>query len=835
MKNIFIVLIGFIFSYTLYAQPLSGNYTIGGSVPDYVSINAAVTALSTQGVNGAVTFLIRNGTYNEHISLNSIAGASAANTITFRSQSGDSTAVVLNWTTTSAVPNGILLNQSAYIRFHQLTVRQNSSVSNNAVVLIGRGHNITISNCVLWGHQSSTSSATDYVIAGTCDSNLIVSNNVLRGAVSGFIATNTALVHERLKVTGNEFFGITQDYFYVQGGVFAEVSGNSFDVGGSLTANAIFLTQVSRATVWGNRIRIQNTAQNSSGIRITSSAGFPAQPILVANNAISYDAGGALVANGIICSGTFQMQLVYNSVRINGGINSSAIQIPSGGDITLLNNVFAHESTGTANHAVNIPTTLSNIVSNYNNLYAAGANLAPTFTTLAAYQAATAREANSVSVVPQFISAANLYATAAAQNNSATPLSNVTTDINGSVRGNPFPDMGAFEQLSMPVVALGADTVVCDSVLLQTGSNPGSTWLWSTGATTSSVTVTASGSYWVRITNLLGSASDTIVITVNSSPVALANAAADSVCAGNCVLLQAAVTGGSGAYTYVWQPAAGLSNAALAAPLACISTSSTYQVTVTDSAGCTAQSNLVSIGLYAQPQLSTTPALSSCAGDTVLLSATTQTPGCSFGWQPAALTAQPLQAQTQAWPPQGVTTFTLTATTPQGCTDTALLQTTLHALPAVPVITQNGPQLQSSAASGNQWYLAGQPVAGATDSVFIPLQNGSYTVAVTDSNGCTSVSAPYVMLNTGNGQISYNAELTLWPNPVNDQLLIYLLAPLRSLKIYNAAGQIMFSSTEFDTTLLNVPVSIWPAGIYSVQATQAGGEILHAKFVKISL
>lgn len=832
MKRVILFVFLVVWSYVLTAQPLSGIYTIGGSLPDYASFGAALSALNAQGVNGAVIFDVRNGTYTEGLVITAIPGASSANTITFRSESADSTAVILNWATTSSVQNGIFFNQAAHIQFHQLTVRQNSSVNNNAVVLIGRGHDITISNCVLWGHQSSTSSATDYLILGTCDSNLTVKNNVLRNAVSGFIATNTAFTHQHLKVTGNEFFGVNQDYFYLQGGAFAEIKNNTFDVGGSLTANAIFLIQTSRATVWGNRIRMQNTAQNSAGIRITSSAGFPAQPLLVANNSISYDAGGALIANGILCSSTFQLSIVYNSVRMNGGVNSSAIQIPSGGDIVLLNNVFAHESTGTANHAVNIATSLSNISSNYNNLYAAGINLAPTFTSLAAYQASTGREINSVSILPQFTSAENLYATAAAMNNTATPLSYVTSDINGIQRGNPFPDMGAFEQLSFPVASLGNDTLACDSLTLQTGNSPGSTWLWSNGATTSAITVMSSGSYWVQVTNSLGSARDTIVVTITNSPTVLASAQADSVCAGNCVQLQAQVTGGTGSYLYNWQPAAGLSNSAISNPLACPTAAAAYSVTVTDSAGCTASSNTLTLSLYNQPQLTAGSALSSCFGDTVLLTSVALTPGCSFMWQPSAYISQPAQAQTQAWPPQGVTTFTVIAVTPQGCADTAFQLVTIHALPPVPVITQNGPQLFSSAATGNQWYLNGQPVNGATDSVYTPLQNGSYSVMVSDSNGCTSFSAPYQVLNTGSTTVSEISETLIWPNPASNELHIRIAQPQSSLHIFNAVGQTVYCAEELQAEQIIIIINTWPVGMYNLYVSDSAGRIKSQTIVK---
>ncbi|NBO22467.1 hypothetical protein EBU94_03880, partial [bacterium] len=53
------------------------------------------------------------------------------------------------------------------------------------------GTNITLSNCVLWGHASSTSSATEYVVQGACDSNLLIENCVIRGAREGIVSAGS--------------------------------------------------------------------------------------------------------------------------------------------------------------------------------------------------------------------------------------------------------------------------------------------------------------------------------------------------------------------------------------------------------------------------------------------------------------------------------------------------------------------------------------------------------------------------------------------------------------------------------------------------------------------
>src|SRR4029079_17503742 len=74
---------------------------------------------------------------------------------------------------------------------------------------------------------------------------------------------------------------------------------------------------------------------------------------------------------------------------------------------------------------------------------------------------------------------------------------------------------------------------------------------------------------------------------------------------------------------------------------------------------------------------------------------------------------------------------------------------TVNLFPPTPVITPGGPTtfcaggsvtLTSSSASGNQWYLNGNPIGGATNNQYVVTASGDYTVAVTIS-GCTSAAS----------------------------------------------------------------------------------------------
>jgi hypothetical protein len=96
---------------------LIGNFTIGGSTPDYATVAAAVSDLNNYGVCGPVTFDIRNGTYSGNYDLGNIAGTSATNTITFKSESGNRNNVILSNNSASTANYILKLNNTKFVTF----------------------------------------------------------------------------------------------------------------------------------------------------------------------------------------------------------------------------------------------------------------------------------------------------------------------------------------------------------------------------------------------------------------------------------------------------------------------------------------------------------------------------------------------------------------------------------------------------------------------------------------------------------------------------------------------------------------------------------------------
>ncbi len=116
-----------------------------------------------------------------------------------------------------------------------------------------------------------------------------------------------------------------------------------------------------------------------------------------------------------------------------------------------------------------------------------------------------------------------------------------------------------------------------------------------------------------------------------------------------------------------------------------------------------------------------------------------------------------------------------------------------------PVITQNGGILSSNSPTGNQWFLDGNIIAGATGATYTPTQSGNYTVGVTLNGGCMSLSDNFVYVlinNTGNNN---DIGLLIYPVPASSQLNIIFAAPASgalNLSIINSAGKIAYANEQ---------------------------------------
>jgi hypothetical protein len=123
----------------------------------------------------------------------------------------------------------------------------------------------------------------------------------------------------------------------------------------------------------------------------------------------------------------------------------------------------------------------------------------------------------------------------------------------------------------------------------------------------------------------------------------------------------------------------------------------------------------------------------------------------------------------------------------------------VNPLPATPVITQHGDTLTSSANSGNQWYLDGVIIAGATGKKHVAVYTGNYTVVVTLS-GCSSATSNSILVlpvSVGDFEVSHTFDL--YPNPNQGQFNIKVVSakPLvLNLEVYNNLGALLWKQEK---------------------------------------
>jgi gliding motility-associated-like protein len=242
-----------------------------------------------------------------------------------------------------------------------------------------------------------------------------------------------------------------------------------------------------------------------------------------------------------------------------------------------------------------------------------------------------------------------------------TNSSGCTDTANATVTIHPLPTTNA-----------GNDTVLCLGTPLQLTATGATNYVWQPGATLSCTNCAAplsnaTSSQWYYVTGSTPfgcTTTDSVFVrvkpgfTLNVAPLTA------SLCLGQSVQLTA-----SGAELYSWSPAAGLSNANIANPVASPSVSTVYRLLAFDSVGCFLDTALVSVAVFPYPTVDAGPDRTIPAGATTTLSPLYSADVTGYAWSPATdLSCITCPAPVAA--PKSTTTYTIRVSNAGGCTAT---------------------------------------------------------------------------------------------------------------------------------------------------------------------
>ena len=297
--------------------------------------------------------------------------------------------------------------------------------------------------------------------------------------------------------------------------------------------------------------------------------------------------------------------------------------------------------------------------------------------------------------------------------------------------------------------------------------------------------------------------------------------------------LAAGVNGGTGPFTYSWHPVA-----ADTATLGNLPPGA-YALTISDALGCQ-DSAQASIALSGVLTLSVDGQVIPCYGGTGWLSANPLNGAAPFSWLWSGWTGTDALAQ-----PLSPGDYAVTVTDAFGCTSSFIFPS-LTQPDSLYFSTDSDPQSQINPANGTasvttisggispfsfDWSTMDQ-----TQSV-MGLEAGTYTVTVSDKNGCTATAEVMVQYMTGTQGVDASG-FKLYPNPAASwvQLQLPASATAREITLVDAVGRVVRRAPlAAGVERIRLDLTGISAGVYWVRipATDGSREVLITALLRI--
>lgn len=383
------------------------------------------------------------------------------------------------------------------------------------------------------------------------------------------------------------------------------------------------------------------------------------------------------------------------------------------------------------------------------------------------------------------------------------------------------------EQADAPVLSVLTQTTAgCGSQanatasVAVTGGQPPYSFSWSSSESGTEANNLVAGDNSVTVTDANG-CSDELPIRIEQSPSPTLTVA-DLVPA-NCSEGTGAITvlaaGGTGSYTYRWSH-----NALLEGPEATDLFSGVYGVTITDESGCTAVLTGLRIDFNPAPELSlvsTTPSICIANSGSITLAVSGGAAPLSYAWTDNVATG--LTGENLAPGDYGIT-----VTDANGCTD--MIMATVTGGGSVSLAVTSFTDASCELANGSISLMPANGVAPYTYAwshdgtlngpVATGLPAGTYTISLTDANGCTAQLTQAI----GDSPAVTITDQTITPTSCDQN------AGSVSVSVSGGTGNLTYRWNH-DNMANGPTVSALPAGSYALTVTDEIGCTTTASFV----
>lgn len=356
-----------------------------------------------------------------------------------------------------------------------------------------------------------------------------------------------------------------------------------------------------------------------------------------------------------------------------------------------------------------------------------------------------------------------------------------------------------------------------------TGGNGNYSYLWDLGgnaSTDQTINSLPAGTYPVYVTDGNGCTSNATAVVVQNGTFSVNTFGNDNFCSNSGASISATATGGGTApFSFVWDTP----NNDTTANVSNLQTG-IYNVTVTDVNGCTSTSNVTVTSLDAGPTLSSAPVNVSCFGGSdgsidLTINATAAT---SISWS-NGVNSEDLANLTAG-------NYTVVVVDANGCiasTTVAVTQPNPLSISGTSTPTVSNDGTASASVIGGTPPYSYQWNNGDTTQTITGLIAGTYTVQITDVNGCTATGSIEVQQFTGTINLEGLTSFELYPNPTNGFFNIKLQFAQQEayeVVLFNAVGQRILSYTDVNSqALMPMDLSSQASGIYYVVVSTENG------------
>lgn len=293
-----------------------------------------------------------------------------------------------------------------------------------------------------------------------------------------------------------------------------------------------------------------------------------------------------------------------------------------------------------------------------------------------------------------------------------------------------------------------------------------------------------------------------VVVSVGQAPT-VSGGNNQTVCAGNTVTLS-----GSGAATYTWNN--NVQDGVAFTPI----TTQTYAVIGTAANGCS-DTATVTVTVSAAPDVNAGQDQSVCSGTSVTLNGAGAT---NYTWNNNVQNGVPFT-------PTVTQTYTLTGTNAAGCSATDQVTVTVNQAPTVSlgqdtvVCENNFPYQITATGTPGSTYSWDNGATGNPVSVAGP---GTFTVTVTDANGCIATDEIIIESDPCAGIIEQGMSIILYPNPFNENVQITSTESIDAqLEVYGSDGRIVYT-TRMNGQHATLSLSNLARGNYMVKIVHNG-------------